>query len=774
MISHHITLDEDAQRLFNELGGLSERLPIDALGSGDSDLDKAEAALDQARLRIIELTHLIAAFFTATRFLQGMKTNQDEMMKFNAALNKLARLPHVDNKFLIRFRGLPTGTNVPANNDYVVRFDNLEVDSAEAAALYKRMGVQMSHIPARMAKAFSVLADHGVSTLNIAVPPGYQKTDRPFFRHLHTCLQIISRYNAARKQSVDIEFKVNGQTKSVPIICDETGKPDFNLTLIAGLNNMNRQSMESLVRQLGNWMKKNPGNPFFGVADALFGLRQLKGKLIKPPIEVNNVKWLVMEGQRQTESAKANSANVARVAVQQLGTNPQRAAQSLQAVYGDDYDQINAPKLVQRLHHASDLLTAAEKNGFGPRIEKEVLTNIKNRFEQVKDDVFDNLDINKQGIKLRSLTGKETAVKNVNGKLKQLLAGHKGRIRTQRKMKNLIHHNMQFDERDYQSVAQDFKISPEAAKDLVGLLKQCFDSRGHFLRSVFERFIPAFASHEKKVFGFLWHYLKETPHRNDRVAFLNSLQLLIAKIKEPAYAIEILLKDALKNPDMVDFSERNAFMLSTLLLRSYNKEIDIDIELTPEEVLAVQKGLNKDVASAIDRFIEKRQARFFRKVRTIHSQVILSMSAESDEKKLPTRFLLSLERELYIFLALVGGSTARTVLRSALKAYGSPDTDIYQMPESVRHTEALLQQLTVIIRGMGRVGQNHDLPPIQKIKNDKNHFENLLKGTKTAAKIRRLIHWIDASEQKLLTANTVGNSRISYLMAAGTANASAV
>ena len=773
MSSNHIILDEDAERLFSELGGLSDRVPVRAYGgsNGDSELDKAEAALDQARLYMIQLTHQIAAFFVATHFLQGMKTGRDEMTELTDALNKLARLPHRDGRLLVRFRGFPTGTNVPPENDYVIRLDDLEIDAAQGAALSNRMGVQMSHLSGRLAKAFKVLADHGISTLSVSIPPGPQQPSGPFCQRLRACLQIISRYGDARKRRTDIEFEVKGQTKTLPPIPDESGRPDFNLTLLAGLNDMSAESMAALVRRVDGWMKRTSANPFFGVYDAIFGLRQLKGKLFKPPIEVNNIKWLAMEGRRQTQSPAeaAQKAQVARLAGHHFDAAPHQAARSLQAVYGEDYDQVNAPKLAQRLHHASQLLTAAEKDGSSARIEKEVLRNIRDRFEQVKDDVFDNLAVSREGIKLRSADGKESTVEPVNGKLSRLLAGHKGRLRTQQKMKNLVRQPMTFDERDYRAVAQEFRITAESARDLVGLLKQCFDNKGHFLRSVFERFIPAFATHEKKVFGFLWHYLKETPHRSDRVAFLNSLQLLISKMKEPVFAIEMLLKDVLRDPDRIDFSDRNAFMLSNILVRTYNKEMDIDIELTPEEVLAVQNGLDRKVAAAMARWIDGKQSTFLRKIRTIHSQLNRGMAGE---KTLPVRFLLSMEREIYIFLSLVGGTTARAVLRSALKTYGSADAAIYRMPESHGQSEALLQHLTVVIRGVGRIGQNHDLPSLHQVKEHRTGFGRLWEGPRTTAKVQRLMHWVDVSEKKLHP--DMGGGRISYLMAAGTANASAI
>ncbi len=774
MSGNYITLDEDAQQLFRELGGLSERMPTDVQGrsAGDSELDKAEAALDQTKLHMIQLTHQVAAFFVASHFLQGIKTGRDHMADLTGTLNKLARLPRRDDRVLIRFRGFPTSTKVPAENDYVIRLDDLEVDAAQGVALYNRMGVQMSHLPGRLAKAFQILADHGISTMSIATPTDAQKPGSPFYQRLQTCLQIISRFSEARKRGIDIEIPLKGQKRTIPVIGDESGKPDLNLTLIAGLNGMTRAAMDALIHRVDGWMKRTPTNPFFGVYDAIFGLRQLKGKLTKPPIEVNNIKWLALEGRRQALSPAdtAEKAQVARLATQHFGTAPRQAAQSLQAVYGNDYDQVNAPRLVQRLQHASELLTAAEKASSSPHIQKEVLQNIRGRFEQVQDNVFDDLAVSRDGIQVRSPDGKQTAAPEVNQNLRKLLAGHKGRIRTQRKMKSLVRQPMKFDDRDYRTIAQDFKITVETAKDLIGLLKQCFDAKGHFLRSVFERFIPAFATHEKKVFGFLWHYLKETPHRNDRVAFLNSLQLLIAKMKEPGYAIEKLLEEVLRDPDTIHFSDRNAFMLSNILVRTYNKEVNIDIELTPEEVLAVQNGLDRKVAKAVARRIDAKQAHFLRKIRTIHSQLIVGMEGE---ETLPVRFLLSLEREIYIFLSLIDGATARVVLRSALKEYGSPNGAIYQMRDSHRHVEALLQHLTVVIRGVGRIGQNQDVPSLQEVKAGEIDFSRLWADAQANAKIQRLMQWVDASEKKLHPPTKRGG-RISYLMTADTANASAI
>ena len=94
---------------------------------------------------------------------------------------------------------------------------------------------------------------------------------------------------------------------------------------------------------------------------------------------------------------------------------------------------------------------------------------------------------------------------------------------------------------DFEAVATDFEISTRDAEEIMRLYQNCFDRRGNFLRAAFEKNVPKFAHHEKKVFEILWEFLKETPRRSNRLPFLNSLQLLVAEIKKPIQAIKALL-----------------------------------------------------------------------------------------------------------------------------------------------------------------------------------------------------------------------------------------
>ena len=116
---------------------------------------------------------------------------------------------------------------------------------------------------------------------------------------------------------------------------------------------------------------------------------------------------------------------------------------------------------------------------------------------------------------------------------------------------------------------------------------------------------------------------------------------------------------------------------------------------------------------------------------------------------MPLRFLLSLERESHIFLSLVGGSTACSVIRNAVKLYGDPASQIYLMMGSKQHVVALLHHLTVAIRGLGRVGASQDLGLLEDIKAKKWELIRLGDTPQHNALVERIMAWIDVSRENI-------------------------
>jgi len=429
--------------------------------------------------------------------------------------------------------------------------------------------------------------------------------------------------------------------------------------------------------------------------------------------------------------------------------SPEKINKIMKNIYGDNFKKIDAKELGQKMDIASNLLAAVEKNPKGRNIRKKVLDDFQNRLEQVKDDVYDDIAVEEGKIKIAA-QGHSSIIKGVQTNLLQKLDFYKSRSMTRKKIKALVSGDADFDNRDYDVIAAEFDVSVEDTRNIIDLLKSCFDNKGHFLREIFEKNIPEFICYEKKIFEFLWQYLKETKYRSDRVAFLNSLQLLIAKMHQPKRAIRVLIEDFCANPETIAHADRNALMLANLLVRKYNKELNLDIELTPEEVLLVKEGLDREVITYAIWRIESNREKFITKIRTVHQAIVKSLKApEAASKAMPFQFLANLEREVFIFLALVNGKTARTVLRNAIKIYSNPESNIFVQPESPNHIEALLQHLIILIRGLGRIGNRSDLTLFQKIKGNIRKFQSQGETVRHEMLVKRITGWAEMAANNI-------------------------
>ena len=157
------------------------------------------------------------------------------------------------------------------------------------------------------------------------------------------------------------------------------------------------------------------------------------------------------------------------------------------------------------------------------------------------------------------------------------------------------------------------------------------------------------------MFDILWEFLKETPRRNDRLPFLNSLQLLVKGTKNPIQALKVLLSDFAMDPAGVEYFDRNAIMLANQFLRTYNKEINMDIEITPEEVLLVIEGLDPSVVNYASWKLDGEQKSFFGKFITIRKRLIDSLDVDSPGYPLPADTLFTGTGKRNSHLPLSGG-----------------------------------------------------------------------------------------------------------------------
>ena len=612
------------------------------------------------QIGLIELVHNLSSYFMDVRYWEGIETEKETFNQLIDTFKKLVKMPGHDGGVLIRYRGFPSGSKSSTEQDYVVSFGDLQIDRNTAAVVIKKQGLTMSHLAGRMGKAFGIFAEHSIRNLYLQIP----SEDPQAYGRLKVALHLLSRYPQAIKSDAPIVVEVDGQSLAVPIIKDERDQPDPNLTLVAGLNRLTDEQMRALIEKVAKLIQKggagSPGEQETSVYNAIFQIDSLKDQLIRPLLEMNNVKWQVVgRGEKVVES--------------------------------EDLSDLEADLVPD----VADQLTIEDV----PEGE-------------LKPEVAEG-DATDQGPEL------------------------------------VAEPTVAIDPHDHESLAAHFELDAEEVKSLVALVESCFDDDGRFLRRTFEQNIPAFSKHEKSVFELLWNYLKGTRRRSSRVAFLSSLQLLVSRLERPRRALKILLSDFCASAN-VSFSDRNALMLSNLMLRSYNKELNFDIEITPEEVLLVKEGLNASVAEYGMWCIEGERTRFLKKMRVIRDQVVVALDPGlSGEGSIPLHYLLSLEREVFIFLALVQGEAGYIIMREALEIYGNPSNPVYTLPDSHQHLKILLQHLKTLLRGFGRMADRSDLDVFDEVTAQEEEFSQLDNAPQYKQQVANVMDWAARIKTKI-------------------------
>jgi hypothetical protein len=419
----------------------------------------------------------------------------------------------------------------------------------------------------------------------------------------------------------------------------------------------------------------------------------------------------------------------------------------------NDYDGMGADTFLKQLHTYSLILDVLKNRA----VFKEMATLLANLLRagiyKIDGEALDAVTVRRDAIQVH-VDGRSTMIGNVNSELLTILSLGKENRETERQLTVIDRLVKQRNDNNLQAVSHVFKIPLHDIKEITLLIETLFDGRGNFIRKTFEPKIDELARHGNHAFELLWCYFKALKGRANRVSFINALQLLISRIKRPKHALRFLLADFCRRPDGVEPSDRNAIMLANILLRTYNKELDVDIEMTPEEVLNVRNGLARDVVRYAKFRIDSVAYRFSSKVVTIHEKMVARLNATTPDKQIPSvRHLLFLEREIFIFLSLLSGQIAHHILISALNEYGDPKAGIYCTARAATYLPVFLQHLKIIVRGVGRVGSRDDVGLLKRI-SEYGHQLSALNGTpENQRSVVRTMEWIDNVIRSITTAN---------------------
>lgn len=683
-------LDESARKLFSEFDGLdkSDRAHQNtSLESGILDsLDQEEKALDYYRLLLAQATCAFAEILINSSFAALRQENEQKIKVFINFLQRIAKSPKFDGKIHCRLRGqqCPSRESGSETYDYELSFGDFLLDYQVAQIVREREGKKGETIYAKLMDSFKAMSTMDIFNFSINFNKGEEEDCRGVE---NTILELVNFYG-------------NRKSKNWFVVNDEYGQPNINLTLLAATNHVNAAALQNLVNKIKPKLlgpdSSDELQKFTTVYDVILASKNYRKQLNKMPIEVNSVQWLT-QGVQKSQEQKIKDVQVSRLVLSKYGNNPRMASEVLSSINSEGYNDIRPHVMGNRLSLASRFINITEEDMGKEALQDEALKNIEQGLEHLSDDIFDNLSIADNEVSSTDNEGQTTSW-SIHEKIRGLLSFFKQRSTTKKKIKDITNKNVIFSSEDYAVIARNFKITQLEASHLVDLLRACFDENGRFRRAFFERNIPEFVQYESKVFEFLWHYLKELSTRHDRVSFLNALQLLVAQLKRPQDALKILTADIFNRSSSINFSDRNGLILANILLRHKNREERSNVELTPEEVILVRKGLNQEMVKVTMTMLEKNKEQVIQKVRNITRTLFAASAGEQrGPDDFQAHFLLYLLRELIIFLALIGSDSGQAIIHGLVKEFGNPASTYYKNmkdKEDLRHSLLLLQVAT--------------------------------------------------------------------------------
>ncbi len=738
-----------------------------------------------------EFIHLLSLFWVHS---QTAITARASEVLFNQLLQHsdiLKRMPKNDGGILVRRIHYQPYANL-SSPDYLVLFGSVMINSKEKIS--SEASRQLAQLKRTLGKAFESFAEQGIHSLHLRLPGRSLEKIEQFRFSLH----ILTRYYMAASEGTSVAFRYYGRSLTVPLITGANGLADPNLTVMAALNGLSTINARELIKQADAYHKINMSDttdlskpvPPVDYYDRIFKVRSLRSQIIRPPVEINRLirpdalhkvglaplSRRDRIGQAATQAGETGPGEIEKFgdASKQIGekssnpvaavdrhnlvkyvneVDPQLGAE-LDALFAADYADLDPADLGKRFADISRLLFYVDKQHQNPAVTESFLEILREKMRAVPDEVLAEIITQRQSLKIIH-RARTVLVGLVHPRLFDLISLIKEHVVAQQRMLIIKEIAFNVDPCHMNTMADGFGISVSEAHQIFGLLGGCFGGSGSFIRSTFESRIDAMTRHENVIFEVLWCFLKQTPQRKDRLNFLNAIQLLMARLNDPKRALQFLLADICQYPSQIDFTDRNAFALANVLLHKENKELYIDVNRTPEDVLKIQRPLNKEVRRYAVWRLEVDQGRFLGKMRTIAGMAhkVLTGYYGNERKPFELTFLMALEREAFIFSALIGGYTARLVLREAMRNYADPDAAIYRHESLRQHLSQLILHLQIIVRALGRIGNYHDIEQLRALERKADLFVNLDSHPAHGIKVKQMLKWIPETVKMIQSSN---------------------
>lgn len=754
-------------------------------GDGENQLLRSvnSSSVNYMRAMLVGLVHQLGLFLTHSRSSYKARATSilfDQLLRHVNLLEKMSR-QHREIILQRVGRSMSPQGSFP---NYHITLGDLTVNGKGSIISSGRTGAGSKvRMDAALGQAFDCFAAHGIDSLRLTLPcDSDAKVDQ-----LRLTLNIIARFRNAVENSATIVFRYFGRSIRVPVVHDNLGRPDPNLTSMAGLNGISAANARELVKQADACRELTPAGGklldkdaarHYSSYDLVFSFISLNAQLIKPQVEINTLPWIVddsvdsdmpeasvaLPGQEiiPAEDDSQHSAVDPRFAwrsfsvdrfrepityqflVGLLNVDAEKFIEAISAVAAEDFDRLDIQGVGQRLLAASTLMTAIERRSRDPLIVDRLIYHLQDQFLWVPEAVLTNIEVQRKGIKLHE-SGDTLVVGMIHPRLLDMIAIVRSAVVTRQKMRTVENVSFVFNYPNVRTLSERFNIDATHALHLLRLLKGTISSAGHFNRVVFEGQLEDMGRYGDTLFELYYCLLKQMPRRMDRSLLMDAFSLLITRLKNPAVAMRFLLDTILYPGHKIEYSDRNAFVVANCLLleRSYFHLKSMDH--TPDIWLSMDCQTNPDVWKYARWRLTADKVFVGIKLEKIQMAILHSLVAQPGDRSMPASFLMALEREALIFVTLAGTSTARTILRRALLRYSDPQSAVYQDTFKTSCIGAVMDHLRTIIFGIGRTGNLKDTTALDALAGNLERLAAIGDSTDYSQKIEHVLHCKEAA-----------------------------
>jgi hypothetical protein len=712
---------------------------------------------------VVESVHLLGLVLSHAQNSRNAVATTALFDHFTRQLNLLRKMPDQDGELLV-FRNGEHCTDDSATPSYTIAFGSIVLPEPSPNQSPHRSKDRTSQLWKTLNQAFKFFEEQAIHSFCLRLPnESARERDQ-----LRLALNIAARYRKAADTRASITFRYFGRVVNVPLVYNDDGRPDPNLTIVAGLNGLSAINVRSMIRQAdaicrlvgGDEKAPCPQSAF----EQVFSLRNLRTHLIKPFIEVNTrkrrdentafcgtkVQPLVAEPSSQIGRKDSHTASTA-FGIGNLET--QRTIQPLlEVVLSDNYADIDAQEMGRRLLYASKLLSDFKKANPDSDYSTKLLQLLKEKFEHAPELLVKKIKLLRSGLKI-SGSRKALVIGLIHPELLDLIALVRDRLLSEEKYESakLFNHSMQSnDQETLRTVADLFGFNVAETRSPLGLFSVCSDSTEKLCSSLFTKRIQGEPSVSHSLFEILWYLFKIERIEQDSITYLQLLKQASTKLIDKKAGIRLLMTDLLQTPLDVIGSDRFALLCATIILRTRSQEKYSDIDHTPFEVLRVKRGLITEIQDYTANRLEFDQVAILTKMRTIYDRLRESLRNSIDDLAMKEcRSLLSLEREALLFSALVGGDTARMVLCGVFSQYEGLIGESSQRDGVRQIIQGLLDNLHIAVKGLQRVGQWEDLDFLKQLDNTMTQLRRLDESPEYNQSVQRLLARIESAVKSI-------------------------